>query len=86
MAAIPMDMEKQHPLSPEFTGEVPEKILKHSHDADEAMKAFIGHEGEVIQIDAETNRRLLRKIDLNLMPVGEVYLICLQACVLMRPA
>lgn len=51
-------------------GSVSETIMKHSHDADEAMKAFYGHEGEVIQIDDATNRRLLRRIDWNLMPVG----------------
>lgn len=51
-------------------GSVSETILKHSHDADEAMKAFLGHEGEVIQIDEATNRRLLRRIDWNLMPVS----------------
>lgn len=50
-------------------GRVPEKVLQHSHDADEAMKAFVGHEGEVIHIDAATNKRLLRKIDFNLIPV-----------------
>ncbi len=71
MAATPMDVEKQHAIQSENIGDVPENILKHSHDADEAMKAFVGHEGEVIQIDEESNRRLLRKIDWNLMPVGE---------------
>ena len=50
-------------------GRVPDKVLKHSHDADEAMKAFAGHEGEVIHIDEATNKRLLRKIDWNLIPV-----------------
>ena len=45
------------------------RILKHSHDADEAMKAFEGRTGEVITIDAATNKRLLRIIDWNLMPV-----------------
>ena len=43
-------------------------ILKHSHDADEAMKAFEGQEGR-IEIDEATNRRLLRIIDLRLMPL-----------------
>ena len=47
----------------------PEKVLQHSNDADEAMKAFEGHEGEVLVMDEATNRRLLRKIDLNIMPV-----------------
>ena len=44
-------------------------FLEHEIDADEAMKAIISHEGESFQLDAETERRLLRKIDLHLMPV-----------------
>jgi hypothetical protein len=48
---------------------VPEQILKHSHDADVALKAFAEFQGQVIEIDEETNRRLLRKIDWHLMPV-----------------
>ena len=50
-------------------GDIPTEIIKHANDADEAMKAFQGHEGEVIVLDEATNRRLLRRIDLNLMPV-----------------
>ncbi|KAK3116194.1 Allantoate permease [Teratosphaeriaceae sp. CCFEE 6253] len=50
-------------------GSVPDAILKHSHDADEAMKAFEGHAGEVIHIDEATNKRLLRRIDWNLIPI-----------------
>src|SRR6267378_7678599 len=45
------------------------RILNHSEDADEAMKAFAGLEGQVITIDAETNRRLLRIIDWHMMPL-----------------
>ena len=44
-----------------------EKILKHSHDADEAMKAF--ENGEIIEIDEATNKRLLKIIDRNLIPL-----------------
>lgn len=51
------------------SGSVPEEVLKHSHDADEAMKAFEGFHGEVIHIDEATNKRLLRKIDFHLIPV-----------------
>ncbi|WPB06862.1 uncharacterized protein RHO25_011522 [Cercospora beticola] len=51
------------------SGSVPENILKHSHDADEAMKAFEGQTGEVIDIDEATNKRLRRIIDWNLMPI-----------------
>ena len=47
----------------------PFEVLKHSYDADEAMKAFEGSEGGAIEIDEATNRRLLRKIDLNIMPL-----------------
>ena len=50
-------------------GNVPDHILKHSHDADEAMKAFLGHEGQVIELDEATNKRLLRRIDWNLIPI-----------------
>lgn len=43
------------------------KILEHSGDHDEAMKAFA--DGEVIEVDEATNRRLLRRIDLHMMPI-----------------
>ena len=49
-----------------------EDILKHSIDADDALKAFASHQGQVIHLDEETNRRLLRKIDWNIMPVSYV--------------
>jgi ACS family allantoate permease-like MFS transporter len=48
---------------------IPEQILAHSHDADEALKAFASHQGEVIHIDEATNKRLLRRIDLYMMPI-----------------
>ncbi len=41
-------------------------------DADEAMKAF-EHGGGVLVLDEATNDRLLRKIDLHLMPVHPRY-------------
>ncbi|KAF2859504.1 putative MFS allantoate transporter [Piedraia hortae CBS 480.64] len=47
-------------------GEVPEKILQHSHDGDEALQAI---QGESILLDEATNKRLLRKIDRHLMPM-----------------
>ena len=50
-------------------GSIDKKILEHSNDADEAMKAFQESQGQVIEIDAATNKRLLRRIDWNLMPV-----------------
>lgn len=48
---------------------VPEQILKHSHDADIALKAFQEYDGQVIEIDEATNKRLLRIIDWNLIPL-----------------
>ena len=45
------------------------KIVQHSQDADEALKAFSGIEGEVIEIDEATNKRLLRIIDRHMMPL-----------------
>lgn len=45
-------------------------ILKHGLDADEAMKAFIGYETRNLVLDEATNKRLLRKIDLNIMPAS----------------
>lgn len=63
------DMEKEA-ISSETTGQVPpDKVILHADDADEAMKAFAGAEGEVLVLDEATNKRLLRKIDMNLMPV-----------------
>lgn len=43
------------------------KILEHSNDADEAMKAFV--DGDLVEIDEATNKRLLRTIDFHLMPL-----------------
>ncbi|KAK3671796.1 Allantoate permease [Recurvomyces mirabilis] len=51
------------------SGSVDKKILEHSHDADEALKAFQSHPGQVIHIDEATNKRLLRIIDWHLIPV-----------------
>ncbi|KAL8930433.1 MAG: hypothetical protein Q9208_000617 [Pyrenodesmia sp. 3 TL-2023] len=47
----------------------PGKVAKHANDADEAMKAWAGHEGEVLEMDEATSKRLLKKIDLHLMPL-----------------
>lgn len=44
-----------------------DKVIAHSHDADEAMKAFA--EGEIVEIDEATNKRLLRVIDWHMMPI-----------------
>jgi len=63
------DMEK----IPVRSGSViPDKVLKHANDADEAMKAFEGHEGEVLVLDEATNKRLLRIIDWNILPASVI--------------
>lgn len=49
-------------------GENP-KMLEHAIDADEAMKAYSDHEGGIVALDESTNKRLLRKIDMNILPV-----------------
>ncbi|CAI6335246.1 unnamed protein product [Periconia digitata] len=48
---------------------VDENVLKHSHDADAALKAFEEFEGQTLELSEETNKRLLRKIDWHLMPI-----------------
>lgn len=50
-------------------GAPPAEVLKHANDADEAMKAFESHGGELLALDEATNKRLLRKIDTNILPV-----------------
>ena len=79
------DMEKTHDASSEDPekvaelsrnttygeGENKDTLFIHAdpNDGDEALKAFAGHEGEVIVMTPEMEKRLLRKIDLNIMPV-----------------
>jgi len=73
------DMEKQDDLLPGTDIPIADvkdgkvaasQVLKHTQDADVALEAFASYrDGSVIVIDEETNRRLLRKIDWNLMPV-----------------
>ena len=50
-------------------GGPPSEVVKHANDADEAMRAFEDHDGEVLVLDEATNKRLLRKIDRNILPV-----------------
>lgn len=69
------DPEKVAALSRNTTfgdGEVKNTVLLHAdpNDGDEALKAFVGHEGETIVMTPEMEKKLLRKIDLNLMPVS----------------
>jgi hypothetical protein len=72
----PMDVEKvvsttdNDSVSPGIVQKLDDKILKHSHDADAAMKAFEGMSGQVIELTPEKSKALLRKIDLHLMPVS----------------
>lgn len=69
----PVDVEKDVERTKEPTGiggKVSTKLLKHSHDADAAMKAFEGFEGQSIELTEEASKRLLRKIDMHLMPVS----------------
>jgi ACS family allantoate permease-like MFS transporter len=47
-----------------------EKLVKHSHDADAAMAAFEGMEGQVLELTEEKSKALLRKIDWHLMPAS----------------
>lgn len=57
----PADVEKAKAIDP--------TLEKHAHDADEAMKAFDELQGESIELDEATNRRLLRTIDWHMMPI-----------------
>ncbi|KAF3762228.1 putative MFS allantoate transporter [Cryphonectria parasitica EP155] len=54
--------------SPTLLGHV---VLKHAdrNDADEALKVLEAENGEVIELTPEEERKLLRKIDLHLMPL-----------------
>ncbi|KAI4113407.1 MAG: hypothetical protein LQ338_008181 [Usnochroma carphineum] len=62
------DMEKEA-VQHDRRRSVPEKVAKHANDADEALRAFAGHEGEMLELDASTSKRLLKRIDLHLMPL-----------------
>jgi MFS transporter, ACS family, allantoate permease len=67
------DHRNPSPITPEKQQSLPvankaaQKVLEHSRDADEAMKAF--ESGEIIEIDEATNKRLLRIIDWHLLPL-----------------
>ncbi|KAH3991030.1 hypothetical protein HBI56_235230 [Parastagonospora nodorum] len=61
------DMEKDTSLG--LKGNIGEKLQKHSHDADAAMQAFDGMDGQVIELTEEKSRALLKKIDRHLMPI-----------------
>lgn len=58
-----------HSLVDDKAGAPPAQVVEHVDDADEAMKAFDGHDGQSLILDEATNKRLLRKIDRNILPV-----------------
>ena len=66
--SLPFPLEKEEEGARKSSA-VPELIVKHSKDADEAMKAFHGYDEEPLFLDSAENRRLLRRIDLHLMPL-----------------
>ena len=47
----------------------PKDIINHEIDADDALRVLKDYGEADIVLDAPTNRRLLRRIDLMLMPV-----------------
>ncbi|EEP75976.1 predicted protein [Uncinocarpus reesii 1704] len=59
----PQDLEKNDPEYP------PEKILKPSRDADEALQAFADTDGEQLELTEEASKKLLRTIDWHLLPL-----------------
>lgn len=48
-----------------------------SKDADEAFDALENHDQGRLEVDEVTNRRLLKKIDSHLMPVGQPFVLAL---------
>jgi len=72
----PVDVEKEPIVEDNGKGlkkVLDEKLLKHSHDADAAMKAFEGMEGQVVELTEEKSKALLRKIDMHMMPVRSFF-------------
>lgn len=51
------------------TEKIDPTIAEHAKDADEALAVFEDLHGEVITLDEETNKRLLRIIDWHIMPI-----------------
>lgn len=80
---VPPDAEKGIDLSPKGTlGEGDVVVLKHVdlNDADEAMKAFEGIEADSIVMTPEMERKLLWKIDRNIMAVSLLFLHSFRLC------
>ncbi|CAN9246952.1 unnamed protein product [Alternaria alternata] len=70
--SAPTDVEKEAIVEDNSKGikkVLDEKLLKHSHDADAAMKAYEGMEGQVVELTEEKSKALLRKIDMHMMPI-----------------
>lgn len=70
-ASPPHDPEKVGTAISSQDEKVATDFLKHADhsDADEALRVLEGENGEVVEITPEDERRLLRKIDWNLMPL-----------------
>ena len=69
---VPLHDDKQVIQSePEPVAHAVPDVLKHAdhNDADEALTAVAALEGSALLLDADAERRLLRKIDWHLMPV-----------------
>lgn len=64
-----VNTESAPPAKTDQLGHVEPKIEKHGHDVDEAMRAFEALQGETIELDEATNRRLLRTVDWHIMPI-----------------
>ena len=62
-ADVDVDIEKEIETAVNATPE------EHAHDQDEAMKAVHEMNGELVEVDEQTNKRLLRTIDRHLMPI-----------------
>ena len=78
----PVDDTKKQPSASENadvdvereTGEISEKqvndtLKQHAHDEDEAMQAVDEMNGDLVEVDEQTSKRLLRTIDNHLMPI-----------------
>jgi ACS family allantoate permease-like MFS transporter len=67
----PVALEKDVSVQPDLKNDdLDKKATKGYSDADAAMKAFEGLDGQVLELTEEKNKELLRKIDWHLMPVS----------------
>jgi ACS family allantoate permease-like MFS transporter len=75
----PAALEKDVSVQPELkSDDLDKKATKGYSDADAAMKAFEGLNGQVLELTEEKNKELLRKIDWHLMPVSLRHDTCFQ--------